>query len=57
VKNATSDLSLLAGEQGDMRISSFIVDDLNNDELLDLVISLDIAYDDGGEKTVILRAF
>jgi len=40
-----------------MRISSFIVDDLNNDELLDLVISLDISYDDGGEKTVILRAF
>lgn len=39
-----------------MRISSFIVDDINNDEQYDLIISLDYNLDDGGEKTVIVRA-
>lgn len=47
---------MFAGEQGDVRISSFLVDDINNDEIYDLVISLDITLEDGGEKTVILRA-
>eukprot|EP00347_Sterkiella_histriomuscorum_P023392 403334809 len=56
VKNALGDLQMFAGEQGDMRISSFLVDDINNDEVYDLVISLDITLEDGGEKTVILRA-
>lgn len=39
-----------------MRIGSFLVDDINNDDVYDLIISLDIMLEDGGEKSVILRA-
>jgi hypothetical protein len=47
---------MFAGEQNDIRISSFIVDDVNNDDQYDLIISLDVQLEDGGEKTVIVRA-
>lgn len=47
---------MFAGEQNDIKISSFIVDDVNNDDQYDLIISLDVITDDGAEKTVIVRA-
>ena len=48
---------MFAGETPDLRISSFLVDDVNNDDQYDLIMSLDVFSEDGSEKTVILRAF
>jgi hypothetical protein len=42
---------------GDWKISSFLVDDINNDEMNDLIVCIDIDSEDGsGEKTVIIKA-
>lgn len=40
----------------DQKISSFVIDDLNNDELLDIIIGVDIIYEDGSEKSTIIKA-
>ena len=57
VKTVTNDLQMFAGEIGaDYKISSYVVDDINNDEMYDLIIGLDVNMDDGSEKTVIIRA-
>ena len=37
-------------------ISSFLVDDVNNDDLNDIIISVDVIGDDGVEKTVVIKA-
>ena len=50
----SSDIILFAG-QVDYKISSFIVDDVNNDDVRDLIIGLDVV-EDGMPKTVIIRA-
>jgi hypothetical protein len=42
---------------GDGKITSFLVDDINNDEMNDIIICIDIDSEDGsGEKTVIIKA-
>ena len=40
----------------EFKISSFLVDDINGDELNDLVITIDIPMEDGSEKTIIVKA-
>ena len=57
LKTAQQDMMLFSGELGEFKISSFIVDDINNDDTYDLIISVDIQTEDGFEKTVIVRAF
>lgn len=52
IKNMTD---LLPGDL-DYRISSFIVDDLNNDDLNDLLIGVDLTNADGSVRTIIIRA-
>lgn len=49
------DITQFAGES-DYRISSFIIDDLNNDDVRDLLVGVDYVTEDGTEKTAILRA-
>lgn len=40
----------------DFKITSFLVDDINNDDLNDLLLGVDVTTEDGQEKTVIIRA-
>lgn len=54
MKNGT-ELYMFAGDS-DYKITSFIVDDINNDDLNDIIIGIDISQEDGTEKTVIVRA-
>jgi hypothetical protein len=44
------------GNENDYKITSFLVDDVNNDDINDLIIGIDCLTEDGLEKTIIARA-